>query len=174
MRTRIATTCTLGILGLLAATANGQAQQVTCRTAHFSEAVRAKLLSIREVCLQIVQREGEPYARVKADVARVRDDGVVVNFEKTDGSKTDRYFIPTNPNLRVDVKGEPIEVRQLAVGQQLTAYVKVTAPVVALAQPGGVTAAPPREIETAAAAPLAPKSGTAQAQARQTKTASSR
>jgi hypothetical protein len=172
MRTQLVTSCALGIAGLLAGTANSQAQQVTCRTAHFSETVRAKLLSVKDYCLNIVQRDGEPYAVLKADVARVHDDGVVVYFEKPDGTKTDRYFIPTNPNLKVDVNGEETAVHDLSIGQHLTAYVKVSAPVVAFAQPAGATAAPPQEIQAVATVPAPPKAETRQAQApRQPKTA---
>jgi hypothetical protein len=108
---------------------------MTCQTANFSEAVRAKMPSIRKSCLEITQHDGSPSAVMRATVTRVRDNGIEVRFMMPDGSQGDRRFIETHPDLEVLVGGSPMRVHDLAVGQELTAYIKVTEPVLELAQP---------------------------------------
>jgi len=117
-----------------------QGQAMTCQTANFSEAVRAKMPSIRKSCLEITQHDGAPSALMRATVTRVHDNGVEVRFLMPDGTQGDRRFIETNPDLEVLVGGSPTRVHDLAVGQELTAYIKVAEPVFELAQPP--TAAP--------------------------------
>ena len=130
------------LVGISGSQSHGQGQQMTCQTANFSEAVRAKMPSIRNSCLEITQHDGEPSAVLRATVTRVHDNGVQVRFLLPDGTQGDRRFIETNPDLEVLVGGAPVRVHDLAVGQELTAYIKVTEPVVELAQPPAATPVP--------------------------------
>lgn len=139
--------CALGMLAMLAAVTDARAQEVTCQSAQFSEQVVARFPRVREGCLGVVMRDGEPYATFKATVARVRSDGVDVRFLLPDGGKSDRRYIKTAPERRVIVDGKGVRVRDLAVGQELTAYVKVSEPVVALAQPADEPVAEPAPLE---------------------------
>jgi hypothetical protein len=121
-------------LGALGTTTSAQAQETDCKTATFSAEVIDRFPRIREACLRITSLSGAPYAMFKATVTRVSGKGVEVRFEMPDGSKSERRFIATRPELRVNVEGTPTRVRDLGVGQELTAYVKTSEPVVALAQ----------------------------------------
>jgi hypothetical protein len=139
--------CAIGVLGTVAAVTDVQAQKMSCQTATFSEEVLTRFPRAREGCLEITERNGEPYALYKAEVTRVRSDGVDVRFKLPEGGKSDRRYIKTRPEFRVLIDGRATRVRDLAVGQELTAYVKVREPVVALAQPADEPVAEPVPLE---------------------------
>jgi hypothetical protein len=144
---KITLSCAIAVLSTVAAVTDVQAQQMTCKTADFSEEVLARFPRVREGCLEITERNGEPYALYKAEVVRVRSDGVDVRFKLPDGSKSERRYIKTRPEFRVLIEGKATRVRDLGVGQDLTAYVKVREPVVALAQPADEPVADPAPLE---------------------------
>jgi hypothetical protein len=122
---------------------------MTCETANFAESVRAKMPSVRKACLEIQNHDGVPYAVLRAKVTRVSKTGVEVRFIMPDGSDGDRRFIETKPDQDVLVEGDSIQVHNLAVGQILTTYLKVSEPVVAIAQPPSEPAAAPVPLEDA-------------------------
>jgi LPXTG-motif cell wall-anchored protein len=70
---------------------------------------------------------------VKADVARVYDGNAIdLRFKLRDGTRSETRHLNTSPQLRVMVRGKPTQVNQLVVGDELTAYVKVYEPQLAL------------------------------------------
>jgi len=103
-----------------------------CATAQFSETVLARFPNIRLVCSEIIEKDGQQYAVVKGDLVRTGNNAVYMKFNLADGTKSDTRKIETRPEFRVKVDGKPVSVRNLAVGQPLTAYVKVSDPVIAL------------------------------------------
>ena len=131
------------------------AMAADCATAQFSDAVLARFPNIRAVCTEVIEKDGQQYAVVKGDLVRTGTNSVYMKFNMADGTKSDTRKIETRPEFRVKVDGKPVSVRNLAVGQQLTAYVKVSDPVIALepAEPTEQLAAYP--IEEAAPAPMA-------------------
>ncbi len=102
------------------------------RHAQFSQAVLDRFPNIRLVCSEIIEKEGQQYAVVKGDLVRTGTNAVYMKFKLADGTKSDTRKIETKPEFRVKVDGKPVSVRNLAVGQELTAYVKVSDPVIAL------------------------------------------
>lgn len=131
-----------------------QAQSPGCGAMEFSKEVLARFPNVGRACLNVVTREGDPYGVVKAEIVRVYDVGNAVDlrFKLPDGSRTDTRHMKTSPDLRVMVRGKATPVNQLVVGDELTAYVKVHQPVLALA-PAEPTVAPQF---TPIAAPEAP------------------
>ena len=103
-----------------------------CATAQFSDEVLARFPNIRLVCSEIIEKDGQQYAVVKGDLVRTGTNAVYMKFKLADGTKSDTRKIETKPEFRVKVDGKPVSVRNLAVGQELTAYVKVSDPVIAL------------------------------------------
>jgi hypothetical protein len=91
----------------------------TCADAQFSQAVLDRFPNIRKVCSEVIEKDGQQYAVVKGDLVRTGNNSVYMKFE-------------TKPDFRVKIDGQPTRVRDLAVGQELTAYVKVSDPVIAL------------------------------------------
>jgi hypothetical protein len=110
-----------------------QGQSPQCQRVQFSEQVLERFPNAPEECLDVITRDGQQYAVFKADLIRTANNGVRVRMKKPDGSFGESRFIRTSPQLRVLVDGDKVRVRDLAVGQTLTAYVKVTEPVIALA-----------------------------------------
>ena len=84
------------------------------------------------MCSEVIEKDGQQYAVVKGDLVRTGNNAVYMKFKLADGTKSDTRKIETRPEFRVKVDGKPVSVRNLAVGQELTAYVKVSDPVIAL------------------------------------------
>jgi hypothetical protein len=124
----------LSIIGatVLLGGASVPALAADCTNAQFSDEVLAKFPNIRLVCSEIIEKDGQQYAVVKGDLVRTGTNAVYMKFKLADGTKSDTRKIATRPEFRVKVDGKPVSVRNLAVGQELTAYVKVSDPVIAL------------------------------------------
>ena len=106
----------------------------TCQNAQYDSEVLARFPNIHKACSDVISKGGEDYAVVKARLDRVDDSGrVAVRVKQPDGSYSKTISIRPRPDLRVLVDGEPARVRDLATGQEITAYVKVRAPAMALA-----------------------------------------
>jgi hypothetical protein len=121
----------IGATALLGGVA-APAMAADCATAQFSDAVLARFPNIRAVCSEIIEKDGQQYAVVKGDLVRTGTNAVYMKFKLADGTKSDTRKIETKPDFRVKIDGKPVSVRNLAVGQELTAYVKVSDPVIAL------------------------------------------
>ena len=121
----------IGVTALLGGIA-APALAADCSNAQFSDAVLARFPNIRAVCTAIVEKDGQQYAVVKGDLVRTGNNAVYMKFTLADGTKSDTRKIETKPEFRVKINGTPTRVRDLAVGQELTAYVKVSDPVIAL------------------------------------------
>ncbi len=121
----------IGVTALLGG-ASVPALAADCATAQFSDTVLARFPNIRLVCSEVIEKEGQQYAVVKGDLVRTGNNSVYMKFKLADGTKSDTRKIETRPEFRVKVDGKPVSVRNLAVGQELTAYVKVSDPVIAL------------------------------------------
>jgi hypothetical protein len=121
----------IGITAVLGGVA-APALAADCATAQFSDAVLARFPNIRAVCTEVIEKDGQQYAVVKGDLVRTGTNAVYLKFHLADGTKSDTRKIETRPEFRVKVDGKPVSVRNLAVGQPLTAYVKVSDPVIAL------------------------------------------
>ena len=120
--------CTIGAIAV------SQAQTVTCQNAQYEPEVLVKFPNIHKACLEVVSKGGEDYAVVKARLDRVDPSGRVgVRVKQPDGSYSKPLSIRPRSDLRVLVDGKPAQVRDLATNQEITAYVKVRAPAIALA-----------------------------------------
>jgi hypothetical protein len=125
----------LSIIGVTAVLGGvtAPAMAADCATAQFSQAVLDRFPNIRAVCSEVIVKDGQEYAVVKGDLVRTGNNAVYMKFKLADGTRSDTRKIETRPEFRVKIDGKPVSVRNLAVGQELTAYVKVTEPVMALA-----------------------------------------
>lgn len=120
--------CTIGAIAV------SQAQTATCQNAQYNADVLARFPNIAKACSQIISKDGEDYAVVTARLDRVDPSGrVQVRVKQPDGNYSKRMSIRPRPDLKVLVDGKPARVRDLATGQEITAYVKVRAPAMALA-----------------------------------------
>jgi hypothetical protein len=140
-----------------------QAQTVSCQTAQFSDAVVQRFPNVRSVCLNIIVKDGQQYATVTGHFLRASGNTVYVRFKMPDGSYSDTRAIKTKPEFRTMVNGSPTRVSDLATDQELSVYVKVTEPQIAMVpaaptEPLYLEPIPPSMPAPApAAAPVMPK-----------------
>jgi hypothetical protein len=125
---------TLSVLCTIGAISVCQAQAVTCQNARYDADVLARFPNIAKACSDIISKNGEDYAVVTARLDRVDPSGrVQVRVKQPDGSYSKRISIRPRPDLKVLVDGKASRVQDLAENQEITAYVKVREPEMALA-----------------------------------------
>jgi hypothetical protein len=121
------------LLCALALSSTVWAQRPGCGDVKFSDELLGRFPRAPEACLDVISRDGEDYGVFKARLSRISGNTLHLRFEHPDGSQGPRTTIRTAPDFRVLVDGKATRVRDLAPNQQLTAYVHVTRPMVALA-----------------------------------------
>jgi hypothetical protein len=119
-------------LGLTAAGVSS-AQNAHCSEVQFSADVLARFPRIAETCLDVITRDGQHYAVIKAQLQDVRGSTLRVKVKLPDGSYSPLMSVQTKPELRLLIEGKPARVSELAPDQELTAYVRVDRPMIALA-----------------------------------------
>ncbi len=157
------------VLALIPAAAMAQ-QPAICERVVFSDEVTARFPNIRAACLDVISRDGQEFAVVKADLVRATSRRMTVRVKRPDGTHTDPMGINIAPNARVNINGRMTPINEVAVGQELSVYINVKDPGIALASeaPGPVeftpvTAEPepaPEPVAAAAAEPEMPKTAT--------------
>ena len=120
------------VLALVPALAFAQ-QPAACERVEFSEEVLARFPNIRQACLDVINKDGQDYVVVKADLVRATSRRMTVRIKRPDGSYSDPIGINIKPNARLNVDGKMVGIQDVAVGQELTAYVRVKDPGIALA-----------------------------------------
>jgi hypothetical protein len=135
-----------------------------CPDVQFSEKVLQKFPRVQEACLDVITKGGQQYGVFKADLTSVQGSTVRVRMKLPDGSYSDVKSIKTKPDLRVLIDGKPYSVSELAPNQELTTYIRVEQPMIALApaketdpvDPVPLAAPEPQPTEHLAAAPVMP------------------
>jgi hypothetical protein len=136
---------------LVAAALPVQAQGPDCQRVQFSEQVLDRFPDARKSCLDVITRDGQEYAVFKAELQEVRGNTLRVRVKNPDGTFGKTQSIQTSPQRRVLIDGRPYAVSELAPNQELTAYVHVTRPEIAIA--------PVADSEPVEAVPLAASDG---------------
>jgi hypothetical protein len=132
--TRFLRASAVGVLCTIGAIAVSHAQTVTCQNAQYDPELLTRFPNLAQACSEIISKNGADYAVVKARLDRVNPSGTVaVRVKQPDGSYSKQVTLRPRSDLRVQVDGKPARVRDLATGQELTAYVKVSEPAMALA-----------------------------------------
>ena len=123
--------CSL-MLAMMPAVAGAQ-QPAVCERVEFSQDVLARFPNIRKACLDVINKDGQEYAVVKADLVRATARRMTVRVKLPDGTHAEPRAINVRPGFRLNVNGKPTAVEDIAVGQEISAYVNVTDPGIALA-----------------------------------------
>jgi hypothetical protein len=123
----------LACLGLTIAAVCPAQNAAHCRDVQFSADVLARFPRIAETCLDVITRDGQHYAVIKAQLQDVRGNTLRVKVKMPDGSYSDSMSVQTKPDLRLLIEGKPARVSELAHDQELTAYVRVDRPMIAIA-----------------------------------------
>ena len=103
-----------------------------CQNMRFSDEVLARFPRAPEACLDVITRDGEQYAVFKAQLDRVSGNTLRLRFRQPDGTYAAAQNVKTSPERRILIDGKPVRVSELAPNQELTAYVRVDKPLLAL------------------------------------------
>src|SRR5262245_43390717 len=103
-----------------------------CEGVEFSPYVLERAPSVREACLDVVTRGDEQFAVIKAELIGATSKTIRVRFKRPDGSAVETRTIRVRPGFRVLIDGKATRIEDLAIGQELTAYIKVPEPVLTL------------------------------------------
>jgi LPXTG-motif cell wall-anchored protein len=124
----------LGSLALALVPALALAQQpAACERVEFSEEVLARFPNIRAACLDVIDKGGVMYAVVKANLVRATSRRMTVQIKRPDGSLSEPIGVNLKSNERINIAGRMTRIQDVAIGQELTAYIHVTDPGIALA-----------------------------------------
>ena len=145
MRPPVTSIAALCLLAMMAPAAHAQ---VTCQSVQFSKELLQRFPNIRNDCFDVITRDGQDWAVIKADLTRTAPNAVWVKTKQPDGTRSETKKIGVKPNFRVLVNGKPVPVEELPVGQELTAYVKVTEPMATLAPADDSEPLSPSPLET--------------------------
>jgi hypothetical protein len=157
------------VLALIPAAAMAQ-QSAACERVEFSQDVLARFPNIRGACLDVISRDGQEFAVVKADLVRATARRMTVRVKRPDGTRSDPIGVNIRANERINVNGRMTPIDQVAIGQELSVYIHVKDPGIALASEEAgpveftpVTAEPepePAPVAAAAPEPEMPKTAT--------------
>ena len=161
----------LGSLALALIPAIALAQQpAACERVEFSEQVLARFPNIRKACLDVISRDGQTFAVVRAQLVRTTSRRMTVRVRLPDGTQTEPMGINVASNARINVNGRMTPITDVSVGQEISAYVNVRDPGIAVASetPGPVEFTPiaaepepePAPVAAAEPAPEMPKTAT--------------
>jgi LPXTG-motif cell wall-anchored protein len=120
------------VLALVPAVATAQ-QPAACERVEFSQEVLARFPNIRQACLDVINKDGQEFAVVQAELIRVSGRRLTVRVRLPDGTRSEPRAISVANNFRVNINGRSTRIQDVAVGQELTAYVRVSDPGIALA-----------------------------------------
>lgn len=107
-----------------------QSPPVNCQNAKFSAAVMERFPRVREACLDVLDKDSQYYALFKAKLVRVSNSSVRIEPKLPDGSYAEARQVKISPQRRVLVDGRAVGFNELALGQELTVYIEVRAPMV--------------------------------------------
>jgi LPXTG-motif cell wall-anchored protein len=99
------------------------ASAITCDDIELNSAITDKFPRAKEACLEVVERNGEPYVRMKAELVRnPRGNHAVFRVLHADGTYGPTQAIDLDPSWRARIEGRNYRLRDLAQGQELDLY----------------------------------------------------
>jgi hypothetical protein len=128
------------------------AADYTCADLTWSAQRLAKNANIANVCLEVVERNGGTFAKLRARIVRQGVNSTVVQYQRPDGtwSASERVF---PEGFEALIAGKSVRIADLAPRQELNVYIKgednftIPAPVAAAAPPPPPPPAPEPEPE---------------------------
>jgi hypothetical protein len=155
------------VLALIPAAAMAQQPEI-CQRVEFSAQVLERFPNIRSACLDVISRDGQQFAVVIAGLVRSTSRRIIVRVKLPDGTRSEPLGINIGRSDRVNINGRMTPIQDVATGQDLTVYIHVSDPGIALASESTgpieftpVTGEPESEpVAEAAPAPEMPKTAT--------------
>jgi hypothetical protein len=128
----------------LGISANVSAQDLTCSDLTFSPEAYAAYEFVDKACLTMVDRDGNTFAKLTAQVVAQTASGTHLRFTHADGSLGPSH-LANNPGFETKIAGEDVLVKNLQVRQSVNVYID-----------DDFWAPPPVEVAAAAAPPPPP------------------
>ena len=111
-----------GILLALSWTQSTLAQQPTCADLNFTGPIAREHPQVRDACIDVVEREGRPFAHAQARIRNVRGGTVEAELRLPDGTYTEPITVTPDPSARVRIAGRDYRWRDLSRGQELDVW----------------------------------------------------
>ena len=110
------------IFAWVATSPTALAQELTCADVAFNSITTDEFPSVVQSCHSIVERDGRLFARLVADVVRIRADGsMTLDFKTEDGSRFRQDFNPSSGFYAI-ISGKRRPTRDLVRGQEIRVY----------------------------------------------------
>lgn len=122
--------CIAGAVGISGtALAQTETRTPTCDDAVWSDALLQAVPNMDQNCLEIVNRDGNYFAKAQARVVRQSVNSTVVQFRRPDGgwSPSERAHPPRG--FRADIGGTEVRISDLAPRQEVNIYYGPQSPV---------------------------------------------
>ena len=116
-------TSTLIALALVAVAAPASAQtDLTCADIDFSSAVTDNYPDIAKACIDVVEINGERFAKTSVEIIRTRGNNATFKFKHADGTFGPVQTTRLDPSWRASIGGRDYRIRDLVRGQSLNVY----------------------------------------------------
>lgn len=97
--------------------------QPKCSDLNFTGPIVREFPQARDACLDVVERDGQPFAHVQARIRSVRGGTVEAELKLPDGTYSDPISVTPDPSARVRIGGRNYRWRDLSRGQELDVWV---------------------------------------------------
>ena len=99
------------------------ASALTCDEVVIGYEITSKFPTAQEACIEVVERDGEQFVKMKAELARTpRGNSATFRFLHADGSHGPTYSTTVDSDWRVNIGGRSHRMREVGMGQQLSVY----------------------------------------------------
>lgn len=78
---------------------------------------------IDAACRDVVEVNGQKYAKIKVELDNVRGSSATFHFVLPDGTKSNKHTVTVAPEWRAEIAGRNYRMRELTRGQELNLYV---------------------------------------------------
>lgn len=93
-----------------------------CGEVQFSDEINQRFPKARDACIEIVERDGKPYAHFQAEIVSVRGDTVQAQFKAPDGTRSRTIAFTPPSDARVQIAGRSYRYSELTSGQELDVW----------------------------------------------------
>lgn len=100
------------------------ASAITCDEIDLKPVITDQYPNAKDACLDVVERDGKMYMKIKAELARTPrgNHGVFRFMNAADQTFGKTVAIDVPPDFRVNIEGRDYRLRDLSAGQELSVY----------------------------------------------------
>jgi LPXTG-motif cell wall-anchored protein len=98
------------------------ASALTCDEVVLCAEITSKYAKAQEACLEVVERDGQPFVKMKVELTRPGSNRLTFRFVNQDGTFGPTHSMIPDPGWRVNIDGRNHRARDLGTGQELSVY----------------------------------------------------